>query len=113
MNMHTRRGYLHSPQNVTIIEGRQTVGQTALNTNFGGAERPGFDCLLRHGLKTMEVAVGFSRTTTEGAKLASDKADIGEIDIAIDHVGDQIADQIAAQDVSRDQQGEQVVSFRM
>ena len=72
---------------------------------------PGFDGFLRHGLKAVEVAVLFARAAAEGAKLASDKADVGEIDIAIDDVGDQVADQFAAQHVGRDQQSEKVVAF--
>ncbi len=98
-------------QDVAVVERRQSVRQPALNADFGRAQRPGFDGFLRHGVEAVEVAVGFARSAAEGAKFASDKTDVGEIDVAIDHVGDQIADQIAAQHVGRDQQAEQIVAF--
>ena len=59
----------------------------------------------------MEVAVRLARAAAEGAELASDKTDVGEIHVAIDDVGDDIADQFAAQHVGGDQQAEQIVAF--
>ena len=111
VNVHAGNGLLYGAQDVAVVERRQSVRQAALDADFGRAQRPGFDRLLRHGLEAVEVAVSFPRAAAEGAELAADKTDVGEIDIAIDHVGDEIADQIAAQHVSGDQQGEEVVAF--
>ena len=85
--------------------------QPALDADFSRAQRPGLDRLLRHGFEAVKVAVGLARAAAESAELAADKANIGEIDIAIDHVGDEIADQIAAQHVGRDQQAEKIIAF--
>ncbi len=104
-------GRFDRAQDVAIVERRQAVRQPALNADFGGAQGPGFDGLLRHGLEAVEVSVRFARAAAEGAKFAADKTNIGEIDIAIDHVSDQIADQVAAQHIGRDQQAEKVVAF--
>ena len=85
--------------------------KSALDADFSRAQRPCFDRFLRHGLEAVKVAVRFARAAAESAKLAADKANVGEIHIAIDHVGDEIADQIAAQHVGCDQQGEQIIAF--
>ena len=61
---------------------------------------PSLDRFLRHGLEAVKVAVGFARAAAESAELAADKTDVGEIDIAIDHVGDDIADQARGADTS-------------
>ena len=62
---------------------------------------PGFNRLLSDLFDAEEVPVGFARAAAEGAELAADKTDIGEIDIAIDDVGDEIADQFAAKQRQR------------
>ena len=69
--------------------------------------------LLGHLLEPEEVGVGFARAAAEGAEFAAHKTDIGEIDVAVDHVGHQIADQFAAQGVGGHQQTEQVVALGM
>ncbi len=111
VNVHAGYGLLYRAQNVAIVERRQAVRQAALNADFGGADFPGFDGLLRDLLEAEEVGVGFARAAAEGAELAADEADIGEIDIAIDDVGDDIAGQLATQGIGGDQQAEQVVAF--
>ena len=111
MNVHVGHGCFDRAQDVAVIERRQSVRQAALDADFSRAHRPGFDRLLRHGFEAVEVAVVFARAAAEGAELAADKTNVGEIDIAIDHVGDEIADQIAAQHVGRDQQAEKIVAF--
>ena len=71
------------------------MGQAALNADFGGAHSNSFYSFCRHLLRVEKIGVGFTRSAAEGAKLTAHKADIREIDIAIDHVRDQISDQIA------------------
>ena len=111
VNVHVGHGCFDRAQDVAVVERRQSVRQPALDADFGRAQRPGFDGFLRHGLEAVEVAVFFARAAAEGAELAADKTDVGEIDIAIDHVGDEIADKIAAQHVGRHQQAKKVVAF--
>src|ERR1700729_3515455 len=56
----------------------------------------------------MQIGVGFSRATTEGAEFTPDKTNVGEVDIAIDYVGDQVADEIAAKRVGGYEEGDEV-----
>ena len=92
VNVHAGDGIFHCAQNVAIVKRRQAMRQSALDADFGGADFPGFGCLLRDLIETQEVGVGFARAAAEGAEFASDKTDVGEIDIAVHDVGDDIAD---------------------
>src|SRR5580698_5909553 len=51
MNVYARNRLLYGAQNVAVVKRRQAVRQSALNANFGGADFPGFRCLLGHLLK--------------------------------------------------------------
>src|ERR1700719_603094 len=84
--------------------------QAALNANFGGADFPGFACLLGHLLKAEKVGVRLARAAAEGAEFAADETDISEIDVAVDNVGDDVSDDLATQSVSRDEQTEEIVA---
>ena len=48
--------------------------------------------------------IRWERTAAEGAKLAADETNIGEIDVAINHVGDNVSHQVTPQHVGSDQQ---------
>ena len=85
--------------------------QSALNADFGGAELPGFDGLLRDLIRLEEICVGLARAAAEGAELASHKTDVGEVDVAIHDVGDEVAAEFGAQQVGGGEQAEQVVAF--
>ena len=50
------------------------------------------------------------RTDAEGAELAADKTDVGEIDVAGDDVADHVAHQPLPDFVGRDHQAEQVIA---
>ena len=82
-----------------------------MNADFGCAQRGGFDGFLRDLVRVQEICVGFSRPAAEGAELASDEANIREVDIAIDDVRDQVAGECAAKIVGSNEQSEKVVSF--
>jgi hypothetical protein len=56
----------------------------------------------------MKIRIGLARAAAEGAKLATNETNIGEIDVAIHNVADDIADQIAPKPVRGYEQGEQV-----
>ena len=105
-------GAFHRAQNVAIIKLRQAARQAALDADFGRAQFPGFDGFLRDlSSSDEEVSVGLARAAAEGAELASHKADVGEIDVAIYDVGDDVADKLGPQQVRRRQQAEQIVAF--
>ena len=111
MDVHCGHGALHRAQNVAIVKRRQAVRQSALNADFGGAELPGFDGLLRDLLWIEEISVGLARAAAEGAELASHKTDVGEIDVAIHDVGDEVAAEFGAQQVGGGEQAEKIVAF--
>ena len=111
--MHARHGVLHRAQNVAVVKLGQTVRQAALNADFGGAELPGFAGLLGHLVESEEISVRLARAAAEGAELASHETDVGEIDIAVHHVGDDVAGEFGAQHVRRHQQAEKIVALRV
>ncbi len=111
VDVHARDGVLDGAENVAIVELGKIVGQAALDADFGGAELPGFHRFLRHLIECEEVSVGLARAAAEGAEFASHETDVGEIDVAVDHVGDDVAGEFGAQQVGGDQQAEQIVAF--
>ena len=111
MDVHARDGVLHGAENVAVVELGKIARQAALDADFGGAELPGFHGLPRHVVERVEVSVGLARAAAEGAEFASHKTDVGEIDVAVDHVGDDVAGEFGAQDVGGDEQAEEIVAF--
>ncbi len=111
VDVHARDGVLDGAENVAVVELGKIVRQAALDADFGRAELPGLDGLLRHLVEREEVGVGLARAAAEGAELASHETDVGEIDVAVDHVGDEVAGEFGAQQVGGDQQAEEIVAF--
>ena len=111
MDVHAGDGVLDGAENVAVMELWKIAGQAALDADFGGAKLPGFDGLLRHLIEGEEVGVRLARATAEGAEFASHETDVGEVDVAVDHVGDDVAGEFGAQDVRGDQQAEEIVAF--
>src|SRR5580765_4378782 len=109
VNVHAGYHIFHRTQNVAIVKRRQTVRQTTLDADFGCSQIPGFFRLPSHVFEGMKVGISFPRPTAERAKLASDKTNIREIDVAVDHVADDVADQLSTQVISRNQQGYQII----
>ncbi len=72
---------------------------------------PCLDGLFRDLTRIEEVSVGLAGATAEGAELASDKTDVGEIDVAIDDVSDDVAGKFAAQEIGSDEKAEEVIAF--
>ena len=87
--------------------------QTALNADFGGAELPSFHGFLRDLGRLEEVGVRFAGAAAEGAELASHKTDVGEIDVAVHHLGDEISGEFGAQKIRSDEQAEEIVAVRV
>ncbi len=83
--------FLIGAENVAVIELGKIVRQSALNADFGRAELPGFHGFARHIVESVEIGVGLARPAAEGAELASHETDVGEIDVAVHHIGDDVA----------------------
>src|SRR6266849_2769077 len=99
VDVHAWHGALHGAQDVTIVKGRQAVRESALDADFGGAELPCLVCVFRDFVETEIVGVRFARAAAESAEFASDEADVGEVNVAVDDVGDQVAGQLGTQEV--------------
>ena len=67
---------------------------------------------LRTTLIGMIVRVGFPALALEAAELASDEADIREVDVAIDDVGDFVADILGAREIGAFHDRAQIVAGR-
>ena len=111
VDVHSGHRRLHRPQNIPVIERRQAMRQTALDADFGGTKIPCLDGLFRDLLRFKEVSIGLPRAAAEGAELASDETNVGEIDVAVHDVGDNVAGKLAAQEIGGDEQANQVVAF--
>src|SRR5271166_3178089 len=110
MRVHGGHGRLYGAQDVAIIEGRQIARQPALNADLGGSPRGSFASFFAHFVRGEGVRRLVARSDAERAELATDKADIREIDVAGDDVADDLADELTANLVGRDRQAEQVVA---
>src|SRR5256885_6264693 len=109
MDVHPGYRFLHRPQNVSVIERRQPMWQSALDAHFSSAAFPCLDRLLSHLFEWDEIGVGFTRTSAERAKFAADEADICKVDIAIYDVGYDLPHQLPPQFVSRSDQTQEVI----
>jgi hypothetical protein len=86
----------YGAQYVAVIERRQIVRQTPLNADFFGAEFPRLASLLSDLIEAEEVRVVLTWPAAEGAKLAANETDVGEVDVAVHDVGDQISSEFCA-----------------
>src|SRR5580704_19227188 len=77
MDVHPRRHLLHRAQNVAIVEGRKSVGQAALNTNFGGTDFPCLKRFLPYLIRSQKIRIRLPWTAAEGAKFAAHETHIG------------------------------------
>jgi len=111
VGVHLGGGRLHRAQNIAIVHGRKMARQSALDADFGGTPRFGFERLRPNLLGREEIRGLVARSDAEGAELASHKADVGEIDVAGDDVANDIPDQATADFVAGHDQTEQVSSF--
>ena len=91
VNVHAGNSVLNSSQNVSIVERRKSVRQSALDAYFGRAEFPCFDGFACHLLKAEKICVGLTRASAESTEFAAHKTDIRKINVAIYDVGDEIS----------------------
>src|SRR5581483_7140787 len=104
VNVHLRDGRFHRAEDIAIVKGRKTAGQTALNADFAGAEFPGLNGFFRDLLRLEEVGVGFARASAEGAELATNETDVGEVNISVYDVGDYLPREFIAKEISGNKQ---------
>src|SRR5207244_1468364 len=105
------KGPFDGAQQVAIKESVEVAGQAALNADFGGATIPGFAGAAYDLLKRKRVGIGGLRSAAKAAKTASDEADIGEVDVAIDDVGDGFTNGLRAQIIRDGYQSFEVSAF--
>ena len=104
VHVHARHPLLHRPDQVGVGGGGQRRVDAALHADLGGAVRPGLLGPVGDLVQREPVRVGVALALGERAEPAADVADVGEVDVAVDHVGDVVADRVAAQVVGEPHQ---------
>jgi hypothetical protein len=103
---------LDDVEQFAVLERRHLRVDPALHAHFRGAARDRVGHLGEDLMVGMIVGVGLPALPLEAAELASDKADVGEVDIAVDDVGDFVADVLRAREVRALHHRAQIVAFR-
>ena len=105
--MDAREAGLDGDEQVAVAEGVHLGVDAALHADLGGAAVDGVLHLGEHVLGAVGARVVVLAVAREGAELAADEADVGEVDVAVDDVGDLGAD-VGGADVvgGADQRGE-------
>src|SRR6185437_5175917 len=111
VNVHGGQCAFYGSKDVAVVKRRKLARQAALNANFGGAKFPGFDGFLGDFFRRIEISVVLARAAAEGAEFASDKTDVGEINVAIHDIGNKISGKFAAEFISGDEESEEIVAF--
>ena len=88
---------LHRRSQVEVRRARQLGVDAALHAHLGGAEVPRLLGPVGDLVEGERVRVGVGASLGERAEPAADVADVGEVDVAVDHVGDVVADRLPAQ----------------
>src|SRR5262249_144943 len=88
---------LDCPQKVAIEISIEVAREAPLDANFGSAAIPSFLCAANDFFERKRIGIRGGWTTAEAAKTAAYKADIREINVAIDDVGDRFPDRFAPQ----------------
>ena len=92
---------LDGAKKVAIIKTVEVSWEPALDADFGGSAIDGFADAAEDFVARERISIRGTGTAAKSAKAAADKADVGEIDVAIDDVGDGVTDGFAAETVSR------------
>ncbi len=95
--MHRRHPLLDRAHQIRITGDRQIRIDTTLHTHLGGALDMCLPGPLGDLVGGQGEGVGITLALGESTEPAAGVADIGEVDIAVHHVGDIVADGIAAQ----------------
>ena len=104
MDMHLGCCLFDRQQQISVVEGVEIARQAALDTYFSSATFPCFDGSTPDLFERVKVSVLFARRPAKGTEAASNKTDVGEVDISIDDVGDHITNAFSPDAVSRQDQ---------
>ena len=111
VNMHGGKNAFDGAQEIAVKKTIQIAPQATLNADFGRAAIPGFLRTANDFLKRERVGICGLGPAPKSAKAAANKADVGEVDVAIDYVGDGLAYSFAPQVVRYRHQSLQVRAF--
>src|SRR5215472_16124580 len=97
MDVHARKSAFDGTAEGAIEKAVEEAGQSALDANFSGAAIPGFLRTAHDFVKRERISISGLRASAKSAETATDKADVGEIDVAVDDVGDGFPDRFVAE----------------
>ena len=92
MHMDAGRGRLHRPDDVRVCRPPQRRVDATLQADLRGAQGLSLGGSLADLLQGQGEGVRVRPALGERAEPAADVADVGEVDVAVDHVGDVITD---------------------
>src|SRR5437867_5685126 len=96
MDMYVRRGSPHGAGDIDVEVAVHFRRQSGLKTNLRSAQIHGLASAANDLFNGQKVALSIAIGAAEGAKAAVFRADVREIDVAIDDVGDHVAGLAAA-----------------
>ncbi len=97
MHVHRRDPLLHGRGKVEVRRARQLGVDTALHADLGGPEPPGLLGAVPDLVEVEAVRVRVCASLGERAEAAAGVADVGEVDVAVHHVGDLVPADLPAQ----------------
>ena len=101
MHVHLRDARLHRRGEVEVRRAGQLGVDPALHAHLGRPEVPRLLGPVGHLVQGERVGVGVGAALGERAEPAADVADVGEVDVPVDHVGHVVADGLPAQVVGQ------------
>ncbi len=101
VHVHLRDARLHRRGEVEVRRAGQLGVDAALHAHLGGAEVPRLLGPVGDLVEGERVGVGIGTPLGERAEPAADVADVGEVDVAVHHVGHVVADGLPAQVVGQ------------
>ena len=111
VDVHAGKSVFDGAQEVAVEEAVEVTRQTALNADFGAAAVPSFLSAAHHFLEGKRVGISSLHAAAKSTKTATDKTDVGEIDVAVDDVSDGLTDGFTAQMICGGDQSLQIRTF--
>ena len=108
VDVNPRQRLLYRAHQIDVVPAVHTGGQAGLHAHLGRAQLPGFAGPAHHLFHGQKVALPGAVTAGKGAEPATLHAHVGEVDVAVDHVGDALADRLAPQVIRGGHQGHQL-----
>ena len=103
--------FLNRPAQVDVKRSIDARRQPGLNANLRSAQIPRFAYAPRNLLRRQEIALFCAMAAAESTEAAALHADVGEIDVAVDHVGYALAHAAASQSVGGGNQPVEIVAL--